>query len=122
MNKKEFTKLFLEQAGEPTDDESIKTHLKLWWDTPLSPYSLRLTHKGAVFLSKNLKLEFYTCQIAENRPSTLKHLLMMSKHLQSPYYLTNEKIHLFGETDAVMLQLHAGNLIQYVSNISSVDA
>jgi hypothetical protein len=49
-----------------------------------------------------------------------KHLLQLERLLQEPYYIQNST-HLVvsSETDAVMLQLHAGNLSQYLDNLQN---
>jgi len=47
-------------------------------------------------------------------------LLQLERLLQEPYYIRN-LTHLIvaSETDAVMLQLHAGDLAQYLDNLQS---
>jgi len=48
-------------------------------------------------------------------------MLQLEQLFTAPYYIlqTNITIHVFSDVDAVMLQLHAGNLKQYLNNLSS---
>ena len=116
MDKKTLTKLFLEQTGNDTSEQSVKEHLLLWWVAPFSPIGLRLTHDGAVFLDKVVKLEKYRFKIKEDCPRNLKIMLQMNKYLQAPFYFNNNTITCYGETDAVMMGLYGGDLAQYLTN------
>ena len=50
-----------------------------------------------------------------------KHLLQLERLLQEPYYIRNlTHLVVSSETDAVMLQLHAGNLSQYLDNLQTI--
>lgn len=46
-----------------------------------------------------------------------KQLIQLERVFRSPYYLTPTKIKVFSEEDAVMLQLHAGDLATYLNNL-----
>ena len=48
-----------------------------------------------------------------------KQLLQLERLLQEPYYLGDKYLHLTNSQDAVMLQLHAGNLGQYLDNLQN---
>jgi len=120
VNKRELTKLFLNNAGLDSSTESIHHALHEWWHTPLSPVGLRLTHTGAVFLKKTLNLSHYTCTIKKDYQHTLRLILSMNKHFASPFYFYeaggSKKIECFGETDATMLIMMDGDLQQYLEN------
>jgi len=49
---------------------------------------------------------------------TGRQMLLLEKFFKEPYYIKgNFNIFVSGEQDAVMLQLHAGNLGQYLDNL-----
>jgi len=124
MNKKDFTKLFLEQAGFDTSPGSIKAYTKEWWVTPYSPIGLRLTLSGSSFLNTVLKLAHYTFDVKENYKDSLKLMLLMNKHLSSPFYFSSRltagprTITFYGETDASMIGLMGGDLALYLENFA----
>ena len=119
MDKKEYTKLFLEQAGFSTTEQAIKEHLRMWWYTPYSPNSLRLTSKGSKFLTQILRLDNYKYDLKEGTKLTGHLTIQMSKHLSAPFYLPDRNtIVFYGQTDATMLALMAGDLASYLENFS----
>lgn len=119
MNKRELTKLFLEQVGTDSSEEAISEFLPLWWVTPFSPIGLRLSTEGNNFLKKILKLQHYSYKIKEDTVKTLKLYLLMSKYLSSPYYLQGQNtIVIYGEQDAIMLSMLNGDIAQYLENFT----
>ena len=116
MDKKELTKLFLTEAGLDTSPTAIKEHLLIWWVAPFSPIGLRLTHDGADFLNRSVKLTKYKFQLKEDRPRNLKIMLQMNKYMSSPFYINNNTITVYGETDACMMGLYGGDIATYLNN------
>jgi hypothetical protein len=119
MNKKQFTKLFLEQAGLDASEDSIKEHLVQWWMFPFSPVGLRLTREGSTFLYSDLKLQNYKYKIKPDTVKSLKLYLRMNKFLSSPFYLqANDTIIFYGESDAIMMGMMSGDIAQYLENFT----
>lgn len=120
MNTKaSLTELFLKEAGISATEEIVREYMKLWWVSPFSPIGFRLSTEGNRFLSQVLKLQKYSYQIKEDNVKSLKLYLRMNKYLISPYYLQGSStIVLYGETDAVMMGLYAGDLQQYLENFT----
>jgi len=116
MDKKELTKLFLEESGNDASAESIKKHMLIWWVAPFSPIGLRLTHDGADFLNRSVKLQKYKFELKEDRPRNLKIMLQMNKYFASPFYINNNTITVYGETEAVMMGLYGGDIATYLNN------
>lgn len=119
--KLEMTKLFLKQSSLAIspDDFVIKAYLKAWWISPYSPIGFRLTLEGNRFLQDKLKLQHYQFKIKENNVKSLRLYLQMNKFLTSPYYLKGQHtIILYGETDATMMGLYNGDLVQYLENFT----
>jgi hypothetical protein len=45
-------------------------------------------------------------------------MLQLERFIKSPYFIKKLKmLYVFGEEDAVMLQLHGGNLVAYLDNL-----
>jgi hypothetical protein len=88
---------------------------KLWWRNFLNKSSLRLTWPGFVWFTK--KSKFAAHDIVLDKGITGKQMLQLERLFSDPYYLRDGHILVFGEQDAIMLQLHAGNLGQYLDNL-----
>ena len=111
---REYQKRVLEERG--IDYKIYQSQIPLWWRNPTNPASLRLTHIGFKFFTKSLGIPFHQVEITSELKS--KHLLQLERLFAEPYYLGNErKIIVFSESDAIMLQLHAGNLGGYLENL-----
>ena len=111
--QKDYQRKVLEGCG--LDYKAYQSQLPLWWRNPTNPSSLRLTFPGYKFFSKILGTACHEIELAEQLKS--KHLLQLERLFAEPYYIGNEKIIVFGESDAIMLQLHAGNLGNYLDNL-----
>ena len=87
-----------------------------WWFNPTNPNSLRLTRTGSAWIKKYTKLRFYNIDLAQK--IFPKQLLQLERLVKSPYYIQNlQKLEVIDETTVIMLQLHAGNLAQYLDNL-----
>jgi hypothetical protein len=120
VDKKEYTKVFLEQAQYDCSETSVRAFTKIWWVSPYSPIGLRLTNDGSKFLTHVLKLESYKYQVTSDLPITFKAMLKMSKHLSAPFYLNpqTKTMIFYGEQDATMLALMGGDLLTYLDNFT----
>jgi len=86
------------------------------WHNILNPDSLRLTNGGYAWVIKHCKQTAYNIKVAKS--ITNRVLLQLDHLMAAPYCLVNRNaIKLLGEQDAIMLQLHAGDLEQYLNNI-----
>ena len=109
----EFQQRVLSAYGH--DPKLFVDHVKVWWRNPTNPNSLRMTKFGLDFFTKKIDLTVY--RIPLNKPLNFKHLIQLERLFTAPYFLSNGAITVFSEQDAVMLQLHAGNLDQYLENL-----
>ena len=116
MDKREFTKLFLTDAGIAVTESSLNLYHKTLWASPMSPIGLRLSSEGIDFLDRTLKIQKYTCEIKKDCPRTLKIMLQMNKYLTSPFYIKGNKLVIYGEVDASMMALMSGDLELYLKN------
>ena len=117
-SKREITRVFLKTAGRHDDDASVEKHLWIWWRNPISSTSMRLTHEGFEFLSKDLDLEHYTFALTDEAGYMTSGLLLaLDQKFTTPFYLAARKrIVFFGEHDGIMLALYGNNLTQFLEN------
>jgi hypothetical protein len=100
---------------DPSHYQSVGYHL---WMNPTNPNSLRLTKDGYQWYVKEVKLKPYDIKIPEDQKIYPRQLLQLERLFEEPYYIKNlTHMIVFGERDAVMLQLHAGNLRDYLNNL-----
>lgn len=89
-----------------------------WWYNPINQNSLRLTNVGFKWFTQHGKLKSYEIKLPEEQKILPKHYLQLEKLFEEPYYLKGRNsIVVFGERDAIMLQLHAGNLTAYLNSL-----
>ena len=80
---------------------------------------MRLTESGFIFLGDILQLESYSYKLKKEFERTPRVLLMLDKHLTSPFYLKNtQSITFFGEKDAIMLAMMSNDLVAYLENFT----
>ena len=115
LTHSEYQAKLLEDKG--LDPGAFVHLIPIWWRNPTNKKSLRLTHQGLVAFHK-FGLKSYEIKIAS--PISSKHLLQLERLFKEPYYIRGAgDLVVFGEEDAVMLQLHAGNLAQYLDNLQN---
>lgn len=120
MNNADLTKLFLQEAGLDTSDQSVHTHKWLWWMNPISSTSLRLTQTGADFMTNTLKLQSYKYRLNAEWRATSRLILALERHMTVPFHFPNRKtIVFFAEHDAMMLALYGNDLESYLKNLAA---
>ena len=88
------------------------------WQNTLNPDSLRLTSNAYSVLTKYENNKHYPFKLEV--AMTNRMLLQLDQLMTAPYYIGSRKqIQLFGEADAIMLQLHGSNLAQYLDNLAN---
>ena len=115
LNKqRDFQRRVISGAGlDPIPYESF---IPMWWRNPTNHNSLRLTHIGLKFFTQQLKLPSHEIKLSE--PIKSKNLIQLERLFKEPYFIKAESLIVLSEEDAIMLQLHAGNLGQYLDNLS----
>lgn len=92
--------------------------LQTWWQNPINHDSLRMSRKGYKFFTSALGLVSYEIELSI--PIRSKHLIQLERQFREPYFVAKPNvIVVFGQEDAIMLQLHAGNLEQYLNNLQN---
>lgn len=88
----------------------------LLWQNILNPDSLRFTHTGYKTVKQVSSNKFYYFKLES---LTNQQLLQLDRLMTSPYHIRGRTmLELMGEADAIMLQLHANNLKQYLDNLA----
>jgi len=87
----------------------------LWFRNPTNHDSLRLTRIGFTWFFGKAGFTFHKIELASE--VTGRQLIQLERLFTAPYVITQKTIHVMSEQDAVMLQLHAGNLAQYLDNL-----
>jgi hypothetical protein len=91
---------------------------KIWWRNPTNRNSLRLTHFGLKFFVDQCKQTAHTITLDADSIKN-KHLIQLERLFTAPYFIKNTAIIVFSEQDAIMLQLHGGDLNTYLENLQS---
>ena len=117
--QQEFQERFIIAAGH-TAEHFVTFHgvEYQWWFNPINHNSMRLTSTGYLWTTRHSQWPYHEVKLSHKIGT--KHLLQLERLLQEPYYIRN-LTHLIvaSETDAVMLQLHAGDLAQYLDNLQN---
>lgn len=88
-----------------------------WWTNPINSESMRLNRMGFMWFHDVAKISSY--EIALSHALTARHLLQLERLISEPYFIKKSSLIVFGERDAIMLQLHAGNLAAYLNSLES---
>ena len=115
ITKEEITQKILQGLPEddrPTYDEACKS----WWMNFRDGGGFRLTDAGYMALN-TWNFETYTFAVPPNLVAIARHLLILDKKLNCPYYIKigkNPQIVLFGSKQAVMLAMY-GDLEKWMT-------
>ena len=113
--KEVYTKIFLEQTGLPTDEESIHQYIRKWFRNPREKLdsSLTLTEEGFEFLVSKVGLQSYRIPFPKDFQITTQVVLFLDKFLDCPNYYNKKEIFVFKEKKAAELILFSGDVRKY---------
>jgi hypothetical protein len=113
--KEVYTKIFLEQANLPTDDNSIRQHILKWFKNPRAKLdsSLSLTEDGFEFLVTKVGLKSYRIPFPKDFQITTQVVLWLDQFLDCPNYYNKKEIYVFKEKKAAELLLFSGDVRKY---------
>ena len=113
--KELYTKIFLQQAELPTDDDSVRQYIKKWFKNPREKLdsSLTLTDEGFEFLVTKVGLQSYRIQFPKDFQITTQVVLFLDKFLDCPNYYNKKEIFVFKEKKAAELMLFSGDVRKY---------
>lgn len=112
MLQSEWTQHLIDQVSPGVDFPGVE---HTWWFNPINKHSLRLTHIGSQWVKKHTNLTLHRVDI--HTRILPKQMLQLEKLFTKPYYFSDKFILVMSDQDAVMLQLHGGNLAQYLDNL-----
>lgn len=113
--KESLTKIFLDQANMPTDEDSVKKAMISWWRNPREKgiSGLTLTDEGLDFLKNTLKLKNYKIAFPKDFEFTTQCILFLDQYLDCPNYYDKRAIIVFNEKRACELMLFSGDVRKY---------
>lgn len=109
--KHEITKKILTQHCPQYTEKELKTCLRSWWHSQRTKDrgGLRLTREGfdalRNFNYKTHRIRYETLIQFNNEVA-----VWLDQNIDSPYFVTNREIYVFGERDAIQLALFNGNI------------
>lgn len=115
ISKETYTKIFLQQKDRSTDSANIKHHLYKWWQSHRSKEvgGLRLNYEGFKFLTEELELQSYEIPFTEPIDLSPQTIIFFDRHMDSPYYLTNQMIVVFSEKKSFELMLFSDDIRKF---------
>ena len=115
ISKETYTKIFLQQKDRSTDSANVKHHLYKWWQSHRSKEvgGLRLNYEGFKFLTEELELQSYEIQFNEPIDISPQTIIFFDRHMDSPYYLTNQMIVVFSEKKSFELMLFSDDIRKF---------
>lgn len=114
--QREFQHRVISESG--LDPNQYEEMYKIWWRNPTNKNSLRLTNFGLKFFVEQCKQTAHTIKLDANSIKN-KHLIQLERLFTAPYFIKNSAIMVFSEQDAIMLQLHGGDLNTYLDNLQT---
>ena len=110
-----LTKIFLEQAGLPSDEESIRSYRFRWWKNPRDKLKsgLTLTQEGFQFLTNTLELKYYEIDFPKDLEFTAQVILWFDNFIDCPHFYNKKQIIVFKEKTAAELMLFSGDVRKY---------
>ena len=117
--KLSLTKQILDAIDSPPSEELA---LMTWWSNIQDTGGMGLTNEGFRIFTEVLDLEHYDWEFPDNKMLGNRIVLALDRKMEFPYYIrqpkgkrTPGKIFLFGERDAVIINL-CGDLTKFVEN------
>jgi hypothetical protein len=114
--QRKFQQQFIVASGYPKPENFAGVEYT-WWQNPTNPDSLRLTKTGYTWTQRHCGMKYVEIKISHE--VRFRQLLQLERLLKEPYYIRGRTIVLSSERDAIMLQLHAGDLARYLDNLES---
>lgn len=115
ISKETYTKIFLQQKDRATDKANIKHHLYKWWQSHRSKEvgGLRLNYEGYKYLTEELELQSYEIPFTESIDLSPQTIIFFDRHMDSPYYLTNQMVVVFSEKKSFELMLFSDDIRKF---------
>jgi len=115
ISKETYTKIFLQQKDRSIDKANVKHHLYKWWQSHRSKEvgGLRLNYEGFKFLTEELELQCFEIPFTEPIDLSPQTIIFFDRHMDTPYYLTNQMIVVFSEKKSFELMLFSDDIRKF---------
>jgi hypothetical protein len=112
IDRKTYTKIFLNQAGKSMDDATVSLYLHNWWYNKRTKKTggLRLSEEGYEFLIKDLDLQEHEVPFNEHIELSPSVIIFLDRYLDCPYYLTFRSLTVFSEKEAFKLHMFSDDI------------
>jgi hypothetical protein len=102
------------------DAPDLDLAMRTWWQHRREDSGLRLTDVGYLVFDRHLELDSYSFELPE-KFFTAANLLALDRHMNTPYYLVNNRKHhrlvMFGSREAMMATLY-GDIQKFISSLT----
>jgi len=122
--KLSLTRQIIQKIDNPPTEELA---LMTWWNNIRENGGMGLSEDGFILFIDKLKLKHYDWELPAQSTLGNRIVLAMDRKMEFPYYIKRPRgkktvgmIYLFGERDAVMLNL-CGSLSRFVENTLQPD-
>jgi hypothetical protein len=115
ISKETYTKIFLQQKEKSIDSANVKHHLYKWWQSHRSKEvgGLRLSLDGFKFLTDDCDIQCYEIPFTVPIDLSPQTIIFFDRHMDSPYYLTNQMIVVFSERKSFELMLFSDDIRKF---------
>jgi len=80
-----------------------------------SPAGYRLSYEGL----GNLQVLYNTYEFKITVPITSRHLITLTREIKYPYYISKNRLVLFGGQDAFILKIHGSNIPDWLDSMAT---
>lgn len=112
MHKDAYTQVFLQAAGIPVTEQSLKQHKAVWWWSFRNKHTggLRLTEQALEFIEKHAEIKTYKIEFPSEFAFTPQVLIWLDKFIDSPFFVNKKHIIVMKEKAAFELYLLSGDV------------
>jgi len=110
--KDQYTKVFLQAADIPANEQVINEYrIKWWWNVRSKDEGgLRLTKPALDFIEKEAGIKTYKIKFPKELAITPQILVWLDNFIESPFYITKKYITVMREKAAFELYLFSGDV------------
>lgn len=111
-SKDTYTRVFLQAADQPADQETIKKYKSIWWWNFRNKEEggLRMTEEALQFIEEYAKIKTYKIEFPKEFSFTPQVLVWLDKFIDSPFFINKKYIVVLKETSAFELYLFSGDV------------
>lgn len=112
FSQTQLTDIFADMSGVHPSKLSY-----IIWNNPKDPNSLRLSVSGYHHVVTKCGCKTYDFEV--DPPLTNRNLLQLERYFQGMYFIIRDKLIVFDEYEASMINLMGGNVSAYLNNLEA---